>query len=62
MKVKVTKFEEAKQYTAPGHSVTVHTMHLQHKNMGCEAPYWVGCSYYLPGASAEMSASPLDIV
>ncbi len=60
MKVKVTRFEECKQYHAAGHSETVHTMHLQHKSMGCEAPYWVGCSYYLPGAAAEMSASPLD--
>jgi mannose-6-phosphate isomerase-like protein (cupin superfamily) len=60
MKVKVTRFEEAKQYTAPGHSETVHTMHMQHQSMGCEAPYWVGCSHYLPGAEAEMSASPLD--
>jgi quercetin dioxygenase-like cupin family protein len=35
-------------------------MWLQHKSMGCEAPYWVGCSYYLPGAKAEWDASPLD--
>ena len=60
MKVKVTRFEEAKPYTAKGHDVTIHTMHLQHKSMGCEAPYWIGNSYYLPGAKAEMSASPLD--
>lgn len=60
MKVKVTRFEEAKPYSAKGHDVTIHTMHLQHKSMGCDAPYWVGNSYYLPGASAEMSASPLD--
>ena len=59
MKVTVTKFEDCKPYKAPGHDETVHTMHMQHKNMGCEAPYWVGCSYYLPGATAHMSASPL---
>jgi mannose-6-phosphate isomerase-like protein (cupin superfamily) len=35
-------------------------MWLQHKSMGSEAPYWVGCSYYLPGAEAEWDASPLD--
>ncbi len=60
MKVKITRFEDCKPYSAPKHDVTVHTMHMQHQSMGCEAPYWVGCSYYLPGASAEMSSSPLD--
>jgi mannose-6-phosphate isomerase-like protein (cupin superfamily) len=35
-------------------------MWLQHKSMGSDAPYWVGCSYYLPGATAEWDASPLD--
>lgn len=62
MKVKVTRFNECKQYFPPMHDVTVHAMHLQHKEMGCEAPYWVGCSHYLPGAKAEMSAIPLDKV
>ncbi len=62
MKVKVTKFDECKQYFPPAHDVTVHAMQLQHKDIGCEAPYWVGCSYYLPGAKAEMSAIPLDKV
>jgi len=37
-------------------------MWLQHKSMGCDAPSWVGCSYYLPGAKAEWDASPLDKV
>ena len=60
MTVIVKRLSDSQQYTAPGHTETVHTMWLQHKSMGCEAPYWVGCSYYLPGAAAEMSASPLD--
>lgn len=60
MTVKVTRFEDAQQYSAPGHTDTVHTMWMQHKNMGNEAPYWVGCSYYLPGSKAEWGASPLD--
>lgn len=60
MKVTITKFEDCKPYTAPGHDETVHTMHMQHKSMGCEAPYWVGCSYYLPGATAHLKPSPLD--
>lgn len=60
MSIKVTRLSEAQKYTAPGHTDTVHTMWLQHKSMGCEAPYWMGCSYYLPGSEAEWGASPLD--
>lgn len=59
-KVNITRFEECKKYDPPKHDVTVHAMHLQHKDLGCDAPYWVGWSYYLPGAKAEMSAIPLD--
>jgi len=62
MKVKVTRFNECKQYFPPKHDQTVHAMHLQHKDHGCQAPYWVGSSYYLPGAKAEMSAIGLDKV
>jgi mannose-6-phosphate isomerase-like protein (cupin superfamily) len=57
--MKVTRLEEAVPYYPPKHSATTHAMHLQHKNLGCDAPYWVGCSYYLPGAKAEWDASPL---
>ena len=60
MKVTITRFEECKPYKAPKHDDTVHTMLLQHKTTGCEAPYWVGCSYYLPGATAHLTSSPLD--
>ncbi len=60
MTVVVNRLSEAKSYTAPGHTDTVHTMWLQHKEMGSTAPYWVGCSYYLPGSKAEWGASPLD--
>ena len=60
MAAKVTRLSEAKKYTAPGHTETVHTMWLQHKSMDCPAPYWMGCSYYLPGARAEWGTSPLD--
>lgn len=55
----ITKFDKCKAYYPPKHDKTVHAMHLQHKSMGCDAPYWVGCSYYLPGAKAEMDVSPL---
>lgn len=58
--MKVTRLKEAVKYSPPKHSETCHTMWLQHKSMGCEAPFWVGCSYYLPGAKAEWDASPLD--
>lgn len=57
--MKVTRLEEALQYTPPKHTDTVYAMHLQHARMGSEAPYWVGLSYYLPGAKAEWDASPL---
>lgn len=60
MKVTVTRFNECKPYYPPKHDAQVHAMHLQHKSMGCDAPYWVGCSYYLPGSKAEMATSPLD--
>jgi mannose-6-phosphate isomerase-like protein (cupin superfamily) len=55
----VTRVEEAVQYKPPKH-YDCYAMHLQHKNLGCEAPYWVGCSYFLPGGKAEWDASPLD--
>ena len=58
--MKVTRLEEAVKYSPPKHTETCHAMFLQHKNQGCDAPYWVGCSYYLPGAKAEWDASPLD--
>ena len=58
--MKVTRLNEAVKYSPPKHSETCGAMWLQHKSMGCDAPYWVGCSYYLPGAKAEWDASPLD--
>jgi mannose-6-phosphate isomerase-like protein (cupin superfamily) len=54
--------EEAVKYSPPKHSENCHAMHLQHRNLGSEAPFWVGCSYYLPGAKADWDASPLDKV
>ncbi len=60
MKTKITRFSECKQYFPPKHDVTIHGMLLQHRDTGCEAPYWVGSSYYLPGSKCEMDASPLD--
>ncbi len=57
--MKVTRLEEAVPYYPPKHSATTHAMYLQHKSLGSDAPYWVGCSYYLPGAKAEWDASPL---
>jgi len=60
--MKVTRLEEAAKYSPPKHTADCHAMFLQHKILGSEAPYWVGCSYYLPGAKAEWDASPLDKV
>jgi len=57
--MKITRFGECRKYSPPKHDVTIHAMHLQHKDMGCDAPFWVGCSYYLPQAKAEMSSTPL---
>ena len=56
----VVRFADARPYEAPLHDVTVHSMFLQHKLTGSEAQFWVSSSYYLPGAKAEMSASPLE--
>jgi len=57
--MRMTRFDECRKYTAPKHDVTIHAMHLQHRDTGCDAPFWVGCSYYLPQAKAEMAATPL---
>ena len=46
--MKVTHLEEAVKYSPPKH-YDCFAMHLQHKNQGCEAPYWVGCSYAVSG-------------
>lgn len=56
----VVRFENAQKYEAPLHDVTVHSMYLQHRQTGSEGAAWVSVSYYLPGARAEMSASPLE--
>lgn len=58
--MKVTRISQAVKYSPPKHTETVHAMHLQHARLGCGAPFWVGLSYYLPGAKAEWDASPLD--
>jgi mannose-6-phosphate isomerase-like protein (cupin superfamily) len=58
----VVRLEDAIPYNPPKHSATCHAMHLQHANLGSQAPYWVGCSYYLPGARADWDASPLPKV
>jgi len=56
----VVRFENARKYSAPLHDVTVHSMYLQHKELGTDALFWVSVSYYLPGAKAEMSTSLLE--
>jgi len=58
--MKITRLNECRKYSPPKHDPTIHAMYLQHRDMGCTAPFWVGCSYYLPGAKAEMAASPQD--
>ena len=57
--MQITRFNECKKYSPPKHDVTIHAMQLQSRETGSGAPFWVGCSYYLPGAKAEMSATPL---
>ena len=56
----IVRLSDAKKYEAPLHDVTVHSMFLQHKTTGSEGVAWVSVSYYLPGAKAEMGASPLE--
>ena len=58
----LVRLTEAQKYEPPLHDATVHCMHLQHNLTGSQAPFSVGVSYYLPGARAEMSASPLGRV
>jgi hypothetical protein len=57
--MKITRLENAVPYFPPKHDATIHAMYLQHKTLGSDVPYWVGCSYYLPGAKAEWDASSL---
>jgi quercetin dioxygenase-like cupin family protein len=56
----VVRLENTRPYNAPLHDVTIHSMYLQHRSLGADAPFWVGVSYYLPGAKAQMSAAPLE--
>lgn len=58
----VVRLTEAVKYDAPMHDPTVYSMYLQHRSLGCKAPFWVGLSYYLPGARAHMSASAIERV
>lgn len=58
----VVRFEDAKKYEPPLHDITVHSMYLQHKLTGSPGQVWIGMSYYLPGAKAQMSAAPLERV
>lgn len=59
--MKVIRLDEAVAYSPAKHS-HVHSMYLQHRNLGSDAPYWVACSYYLPDGKAEWDASPLHKV
>jgi glyoxylate utilization-related uncharacterized protein len=59
--VNVVRLAEAKKYDPPKH-VDCHAMYLQHKTTGSQAPYWVGCSYYLPAGAAELDATDLHKV
>jgi len=59
--MKVIRLEEAVPYQASKH-FGAYTMHMQHKNLGAAAPFWVGCSYYLPGGEAEWDATPFHKV
>jgi len=59
--MKVIRLEEAVPYQASKH-FGAYTMHMQHKNLGAAAPFWVGCSYYLPGGKAEWDATPFHKV
>ena len=52
----VTRLTDAKAYSAPLHS-GVASLRLQGMDASACDFAWVGLSYYLPGAKAEMSAS-----
>jgi len=52
--MKITRLEDAVSYAPAKHDVTIHALYLQHKTLGSEAPYWIGCSYYPAGSESGM--------
>lgn len=57
--MEVTRLVDAKPYTAPKHVDTISLRLQGHDASGAEA-FWVGLSYYLPGGTAELDASPFE--
>ncbi len=57
--MKVTRFSEARAYTAPNH-YDMRSLRLQGFEPGGPQVSWVGLSHFLPGGGAGPDASPLE--
>ena len=55
----VTKFAEARAYTAPEH-FDMHMLRLQGHEAGPASSLWMGLSWLLPGGHTSLNASPLE--
>lgn len=59
--MQITRFKEAKTYTAPKH-FDMKGFRLQGWDVSESENFWVGLSQFLPGGGAEMDSSPLEKV
>ena len=59
--MKVTRFADAKPYTAP-HHFDMRALRLQGFEPGGPEKFWTGLSHFLPGGGAGPDASPLEKV
>ncbi len=59
--MKVTRFNEAKAYSAPNH-FDMRSIRLQGFEAGGPEVSWVGLSHFLPGGGAGPDSSPLEKV
>jgi quercetin dioxygenase-like cupin family protein len=57
--VEVTRFADARAYTAPKH-YDMRGLRLQGFDASGAGFAWTGLSHFLPGGGAEMDASPLE--
>ncbi len=59
--MQVTRFVDAKPYTAPKH-FDMRGLRLQGWDISDSENFWVGMSQFLPGGGADMDTSPLEKV
>lgn len=57
--MEITRFNDAKPYTAPGH-FDMRGLRLQGFDASAAGFAWTGLSHFLPGGGAEMDSSPLE--